>query len=92
MKKELGDISRYDSDNNPCFADLIYVPANRTLRYSCKVKCDPDFSGTRPYLGVVDVRRKHLTQNTESGVSATKTINGQEKLNYSIQLSGINRL
>lgn len=60
---------RYDSDNNPCFADLIYVPANSTLRYSCKVKCDPDYNGTRPYLGVVDVRGAPYSSNTESGVS-----------------------
>jgi len=46
---------RHDSSNNPGYLDQVYVPANATLRYSVKVKLDPDFSGTLPYAGIVNL-------------------------------------
>lgn len=45
---------RYDASSYPGLLDQIYVPAEATLRLSAKVKLDPAFSGTYPYLGIVD--------------------------------------
>lgn len=62
---------RYDSSDNPCFMDLVYVPANATLRFSAKIKLDPSFSGTYPYLSVVDVmsssRGDHFLSTESAG-------------------------
>ena len=60
---------RYDSSENPGYLDTIYVPANTTLRYSAKIKLDPDFSGTYPYLGVVDTMVSNSTTRMISGES-----------------------
>lgn len=60
---------RYDSDEHPGYLDTIYVPANTTLRYSTKIKLDPDFSGTYPYLGVVDITVSNSTTRMISGES-----------------------
>lgn len=45
---------RYDSSENPGLLDTILLPAGVTMRISAKIKLDPDFSGTYPYLGVRD--------------------------------------
>jgi len=34
----------------------IYIPANTTVIVSCSVKLAPNFSGTYPYLGVIDLQ------------------------------------
>jgi len=61
---------RYDSSNNPGYIDQIYVPANTTLRYSAKVKLDPSFDGTRPYIGIVNnVAAPYSDGNVLSGES-----------------------
>ena len=47
---------RYDSSAQPGIVDMIYVPRGTTLRLSAKVKLDPEFNGTRPYLAICDLR------------------------------------
>ena len=59
---------RYDSGNMPGLVDMIYVPAGTTLRLSAKVKADPSFSGTRPYLGVADLILSQYS-NTDSFIT-----------------------
>ena len=61
---------RYDSSESPGYLDTIYVPANTTLRYSAKVKLDPDFSGTYPRLGIADIIVSNRTTALASGESS----------------------
>lgn len=46
---------RYDSSSSPAMSERVYVPANVTVRVSCKVKMAPGFSGNYPYLTASDM-------------------------------------
>lgn len=46
---------RYDNSNNPGMMERIFIPANTTVRLSCKVKLSVGFSGTYPFLIAVDL-------------------------------------
>jgi hypothetical protein len=46
---------RYDNDNNPGMLERIYIPANTEVTVSSRVKMSPDFSGTYPFIGAMDL-------------------------------------
>ena len=46
---------RYDNSNNPAMFESIYLPANTTMKVSCKVKGVSGFSGNYPYLAMTPV-------------------------------------
>lgn len=46
---------RYDSSSRPTLMERVYIPANVTVRVSCKVKMAPNFSGNYPYLIASDM-------------------------------------
>ena len=64
-------LRRDDNDNNPSMGETVYIPANRTGRFTVKCKAVSGFSGTRPYAFAIDTRGSH----TENALGFTATTN-----------------
>lgn len=64
-------LRRDDNDNNPSMGETVYIPANRTGRFTVKCKAVSGFSGTRPFAFAIDTRSSH----TENALGFTATSN-----------------
>lgn len=64
-------LRRDDGDNNPSLGETVYIPANRTGRFTVKCKAVSGFSGSRPYAFAIDTRSSH----TENVLGFTATTN-----------------
>lgn len=73
---------RADNSGNPALFESVYVPANTTLKASCKVKGVSGFSGNYPYLAMTPVINSGndniLVNNaTNSSVFSTARVSAQ---------------
>ena len=64
-------LRRDDNDNNPSMGETVYIPANRTGRFTVKCKGVSGFSGTRPYAFAIDTRSSY----SENVLGFTATTN-----------------
>lgn len=70
-------VRRYDNDNNPSLSELVYVPANKTLRVTAQCKGVSGFSGTRPYLFAVDTRSAFSENVLEFTATTNRPLRGE---------------
>ena len=73
---------RADASSNPALFESVYVPANTTLKASCKVKGVSGFSGDYPYLAMTPVINSGddniLVNNaTNSSIFSTARVSAQ---------------
>lgn len=76
---------RYDNDDNPAMLERVYVPSGVTMRVTAKIKLAPGFSGSYPYLRVVDESMYNYYDNVLQYPAGTGDVNEYFGHNSQIQ-------
>ena len=77
--------SRYTGgSNNPSMGETVYIPANRTARFTVKCKGVTGFSGTRPYAFAIDQKSAYSENVLGFTATTNRPLRGER---YNVQFT-----